>query len=36
MPEQSIRSGLVDEQEEVGWDSGFSGVKRGKGIIFEM
>jgi hypothetical protein len=36
MPEQGIRSGSVGEQAEGGWDSGFKGVKRGKGITFEM
>jgi hypothetical protein len=36
MPGPGSWSGWVGEQEEGGWDRGFSEDKPGKGITFEM
>jgi hypothetical protein len=36
MPGQGSGSGWAGEQEEGGWDRGFSKGKSGKGIAFEM
>jgi hypothetical protein len=36
MPGQGSGSRWIDEQDEGGWDSGFSEGKPGKGITFEM